>query len=117
MHSRLLAAAVCVTLLSLPGCGGPATAPPPDAAAVGTGARTLVEEFVQKARANPNAAAGDLAVLMESLDSHAVAQAGPFVELRDTGKELQDLFAKPASKPEIDVQLDKLLAKAQALPA
>ena len=117
MRSRLPAAALCVALLSLPGCGGPATAPPPDAAAVSSGARTLVEQFVQKARANPNAAVGDLAVLMESLDSYATAHAGPFVELRDTAKELQDLLAKPASKPEIDAQLDKLLAKAQALPA
>jgi hypothetical protein len=116
MRSRLLATALCVSLLCLPGCGGPATAPPPEAAAVGAGAKALVEQFVQSARANPNAAAGELTVLMESLDSYATAHAGPFVELRDAAKELQGLLAKPASKPEIDAQLDKLLAKAQALP-
>jgi hypothetical protein len=117
MRSRLLATALCVSLLSLSGCGGPATAPPPEAAVVGSGAKALVEQFVQNARANPAAAAGELSVLMESLDSYAAQQAGPFVELRDTARELQGLLAKPASKPEIDAQLDKLLAKAQALPA
>lgn len=103
--------------LILTGCGdGVPTVPPPSDAEMGQMAKTRINEFIQKAKSRPATAASDLALLLESLEAFANDRSGPYVELRDTAKELQGMYQRKAPKQEIEGQLQKLAQQAAALP-
>ncbi|MEN6498589.1 MAG: hypothetical protein ABFD16_30155 [Thermoguttaceae bacterium] len=117
MNARL-ASPLLLCALFLAGCGtGGPTAPPPSDTEIGQMAKTRVAEFVQKTKTQPKAAASNLALLLESLDAFAAQYGGPYVELRDTAKQLQGMYQRKASKQEIEGQLGKLTQQADALPS
>lgn len=116
MNTRLANSLLfCALLLSGCGSNGP-NMPPPHMTEIGQMAKNQVSELVETAKARPAAAASQLNLLLESLDSYAVDHGGAFVELRDTAKELQEIYQRKAPKQEIDRQLDKLARQAAALP-
>lgn len=102
--------------LFLTGCdSGIPTVPPPSDTEIGQMAKTRVNGFVQKAKAQPAKAASELTLLLESLEAFAHDQGGPYVELRDTAKQLQAMYQRKAPKQEIEGQLDKLAHQAATL--
>lgn len=116
MNARL-AAPLLLGALFLAGCGGGGpSAPPPSDTELGQMAKTRVNAFVEKAKARPATAASELALLLESLEAFAADRSGPYVELRDTAKQLQAMYQRKAPKQEIEGQLQKLTQQAAALP-
>lgn len=115
MNARLSALLLLCALFPV-GCGGGQSVPPPSDTEIGQMAKTRVAEFVQKTKTQPKAAASNLALLLESLDAFASQYGGPYVELRDTAKQLQGMYQRKASKQEIEGQLGKLTQQADALP-
>ena len=98
----------------LTACGGP-SAPPQAEHTRNEVAKKSVEEFVASARKSPKTAAQDLSVLMESLEAYASEFQGPYIQLRDTAKELQSLYQSSAAKDKIEAQLDALKQQAESL--
>ena len=98
------------------GCGGP-SAPPPSESQKSEIAQKSVEAFIVSAKKKPKSAAQELSVLMESLDAYASEYEGPYIELRDSAKELLSLYQSSAAKDKIRAQLDVLKQKAGALSA
>jgi hypothetical protein len=108
-HLALLALAVALCA----GCQSPD--PPPDPDEFADAAQKRVSEFVVRARANPQDAPQDLALLMESLDSYAEQHQGGYVQLRDTAQKLQTLYANNGGRTDIDATLSELETEAKGL--
>jgi outer membrane PBP1 activator LpoA protein len=109
-------AACCLVLaLFLAGCGSDKTAPPPSKSDVAAQTKAQVDEFVQKAKQNPQTAASDLELLIESLDARAADSGGAYGGLRDAAKELLAMYQRSAGQAEISGQLDKLSQAAAGL--
>ncbi len=52
---------------------------------------------------------------MESAEAYASEYEGPYIQLRDTAKELQSLYQSSAAKDKIEAQLDALKQQAESL--
>ncbi|QDV49690.1 hypothetical protein [Gimesia fumaroli] len=112
---KLLCCFTLVLLMTvLTACGGPAAAPQAEHTRNEV-AQKSVEEFVASAKKNPKNAAQNLSVLMESLEAYASEYEGPYIQLRDTAKELQSLYQSSAAKDKIEAQLDALKQQAESL--
>ncbi len=112
---------VCCSILilfttALTGCGGP-SAPPPSESKKSEVAQKSIDEFITSAKKSPKSAAQNLSIMIESLDAYANEYQGPYIDLRDSAKELQSLYQSAASKDKIQAQLDVLKQKADALSA
>lgn len=110
-----LASCVLGSVVMLGGCGGPSDAPPTESQQA-TQAKQIVVDFTAQARKKPAQAPQQLDVLLEALDAYAANDGGPYVQLRDTAKELQTLYTNKADKPEIEKKLAELEQQANALP-
>lgn len=108
----------CLSLLLLTSvltaCGG-ATAPPPSETARNESVKKSIDEFIAKAKKSPKTAAQNLTVLMESLDAYASEFEGPYIEVRDSAKELLSLYQSSAAKDKIEAQLEVLQQQVNAL--
>lgn len=108
----------CFTLVLLTtivtACGG-TSAPPQAESTRNEIAKKSVEEFIASAKKRPKSAAQNLSVLMESLDAYASEYEGPYIQLRDTAKELQSLYQSSAAKDKIEAQLEALKQQAASL--
>jgi hypothetical protein len=112
--SRILVGFGLAVCLGLPGCGPKASPPAKEKVAAET--KTLVHQFVTKAKSQaPKAAAADLAVLLENLEARAKDQGGGYQKLLDAAKELQKTLQGSAARPQINQQLDELSQAASSL--
>ncbi|MCR9230768.1 MAG: hypothetical protein NXI29_07120 [bacterium] len=101
--------------VSLTGCGGPPSTPPPSDTEKSEMVQKSIDEFIASAKKQPKAAAQNLSILMESLESYATEFEGPYIEVRDEAKKLQELYQSSAAKDKIAAQLEVLKQKASSL--
>lgn len=112
--NRILVGFVVAVCLIAAGCG--AKAPPPAKEKMAAETKTLVSQFVTKAKTQaPKAAASDLAVLLENLEARLKDQGGAYQQLVDAAKELQKTLQGSPARPQINQQLDKLSQAASSL--
>ena len=114
MKPVLLYGAGMVLVMGLAGCGGDSP-PPLTEQETSSVAQQSVTEFAATARKQPAQAPQRLTVLMESLDSYAQNEGGPYETLRDRGKELLELYNRKAPQAEIDAKLNEFEQAAQTL--
>lgn len=74
-----------------------------------------VETFLTKAEKAPSRAAGDLALLLESLEGSA-ERSEAFAKVRDEAKKLQELLEANAGKDEVTEQMASLRSATGKLP-
>lgn len=115
MMRSFLISCLAGTVLMVGGCGSPSDAPPSEAQQA-TRAKQIVVDFTAQARKKPAQAPQQLNVLLEALDAYAANHGGPYVQLRDTAKELQTLYTNKADKADIEKKLAELEQQANTLP-
>jgi hypothetical protein len=109
-----LAAFGLMVCLALAGCGSKAAAPAKDKMAGET--KTLVTDFVKKAKTQPpKTAATNLTALLESLEARAKQYGGNYDALLEAAKQLQTSYQKTTPPKTIHEQLDKLSQAASSL--
>jgi hypothetical protein len=100
--------------MALAGCGPKAAPPAKDKVAAET--KSMVSQFVEKAKTQPpKAVATDLTVLIENLEARAKAQGGAHQQVLDAAKELQKNLQGSPARAQINQQLDKLNQAASSL--
>lgn len=97
--------------LAFAGCGG-AKAPAPTKDTMSAETKTMVGQFVDKAR-NRQAGAPELAVLLETLEGRAKEFGEGHKKVLDAAKALQSAFGKSPS--EVNQKLDELSQAAAKL--
>jgi hypothetical protein len=107
--------ALFLLTVSVVGCGGPPSTPPPSETEKSDMVQKSIDEFIASAKKQPKAAAQNLSVLMESLEAYASEFEGPYVALRDEAKKLLEMYQSSAAKDKINAQLELLKQKADAL--
>ena len=108
-------ALICVGLaILLAGCG-PKTASRPSDADVASQAQALINDFVQKAKSQPDTGAQELELVLESLEAQAAEYGGAHEQLRDAAKELKSLYESSASQEEVNQKLDAMAQQAAGL--
>ena len=116
--SHRVFALLCLVLACTLGCGPTGNrGPAPDLSMMSKSVSDAVNDFVAQAKKSPAQAPQKLAILMESLEADARDFGAGFVTVRDAAQELKSLYERKAPTAEIDAQLDKLKAQADALSA
>lgn len=107
---------VVAGLCLVSGCSGGAAGPETKQSDIGATAKNSINEFVDGAKRQPAAAAEQLKVLIESLDSYADKHGDQFTVVRDKAKELLTAYGPPLDQAKVNTGLEKLKQESAKLP-